>query len=157
MEKRIELPFDIIDYIARNVHSNIREIEGTLIGIIAKITLDGKPVTVDVAKEVVEGVNKVDNKPLGPEDIIHRVSSYYRLLPEDLQSKSRKHEYVLARQMAMYITKQLTGLSLKAIGKHFGGRDHTTVMHSCNTIEDYFTTDNDVKKAYKEIFNALND
>lgn len=155
IDEGIELPNDIIEYVARHVKSSIRDLEGTLIGLIARYTLDKKPLTLDLAKEVVHGSALRELKPLTIDDIKEDVATYYKLSIDLLESKSRKHEIALARQMCMYIAKQLTSLSLKSIGSHFGGRDHSTVLHSCQTIENYLVTDKAVKNAFEMLFNKL--
>jgi chromosomal replication initiator protein len=155
-DEGIELPADIIEYIARNVTNSIRELEGTLIGLIAKNTLDRRELNLDLAKEVVLGNSGKEMKPLTIEDIKKFVSDYYKMPVELLESKTRKHEVALARQMAMYLAKQLTQNSLKSIGSSFGGRDHSTVLHSCQTIENYLETDKIVKNAFKTLLEKCN-
>lgn len=154
-DEGIELPNEIVEYIARNVTQSIRELEGTLISLIAKVTLDRRDLTLDLAREVVQGVATTEPKPLTIDDIKDAVSNYYKLPIDLLESKSRKHEIALARQMAMYIAKQLTQLSLKSIGSHFGNRDHSTVLHSCQTIENYLVTDREVKNSFELLFNKF--
>ncbi|MFP4544239.1 MAG: chromosomal replication initiator protein DnaA [Candidatus Kapaibacterium sp.] len=155
MDEGIELPPDIIDYLARHVTSSIRSLEGTLISLIAKVTLDKRELSLDTAKEVVYGISALEPKSLTIDDIKDAVSSYYKIQIDMLESKSRKHEIALARQMAMYLAKQLTSMSLKSIGSTFGGRDHSTVLHSCQTIENYLVTDKSVKNACENLLNKL--
>ena len=155
IDEGIEIPVDIIEYLARYSKHNIRELEGNLISLIAKNTLDKKPLTVDLAKEVVHGAAGYEPKPLTIDDIKGVVGDYYGLEVEQMESKSRKHEIALARQMAMYIAKQLTSLSLKSIGSHFSGRDHSTVLHSRQTIENYLVTDKSVKTAFETLFKRV--
>ena len=92
---------------------------------------------------------------LNIDTIKEAVSSYYNISLSDIESKNRKHEITLARQMSMYLAKQLTQMSLKSIGANFGGRDHSTVLHSCQTIENYLVTSDGV--VYKIYFNVLKD
>ena len=155
MDEGLDLPEDTVEYLAQHVKSSIRELEGILISLIAKVTLDKRELDLDLAKEVVKGVIPQDEKPLYIDDIKEYVAKYYNLTRENLESKTRKHEIALARQMAMYLAKQLTELSLKSIGKSFGGRDHSTVLHSCATIENYLNKNNAVKKAYESLFSKL--
>ncbi len=154
-DEGIDLPVDILEFLARNITSSIRELEGVLISLIAKVTLDKRQLNMDVAKEVVYGVANVRPKTLTIDDIKDVVSAYYKIPVEILESKSRKHEIALARQMSMYLTKQLTQMSLKSIGQSFGGRDHSTVLHSCQTIENYLVTDKTVKNSYEMLFRQL--
>ena len=96
------------------------------------------------------------NRQVTIQDIILEVSDHYEFTPEILASKTRKHEVVLARQMAMYLAKKFTQLSLKSIGANFGGRDHTTVLHSCQMIENYIDTDASVKSAVEMLRRKFN-
>lgn len=154
-DEGFELPTDIIEYIARNVTSSIRELEGVLISILAKTTLDKRELSLGLAKEVVRGVAFKEPKPLTIVDIKETVSEYYKIPIDIIESKSRKHEIALARQMCMYLAKQLTNLSLKSIGANFGNRDHSTVLHSCQTIENYLVTDRKVKGSFETLLKSL--
>ena len=154
-DEGMELPIEIIEYIARHVKSSIREIEGTLISLFAKVTLDRRELNIALAREVVHGIASREPQELTVDDIKEMVSKYYKLSVDILESKTRKHEVALARQMAMYLTKKFTQLSLKSIGMHFGKRDHTTVLHSCNTIDNYLLTDKVVKSAYETLVKKL--
>ncbi len=154
-DEGIELPNDVVEFIARHVTSNIRELEGALISLIAKYSFDRKPLNVDLAKEVIIGHCSYEPTPLNIDDIKSLVSSHFKIPIEQMESKSRKHEIALARQMAMYLAKQLTDLSLKNIGNSFGGRDHSTVLHSCQAIDNYIVTDKSVKNSYEILLNKL--
>ena len=156
MEEGVDLEGDIMEYIARHVTSSVREIEGCLISLLAKVTLDNRVLTLDLAKDVVRSVTNAPNsKQLTIEDIKKEVSSYYNQEVALLSAKTRKHEVVLARQMCMYLAKQLTLMSLKSIGMHFGGRDHTTVLHSCQQILNYIDTDKKVRQDVEFLRKAL--
>jgi len=155
-DEGFEIPNDIVEYIARHVKSSIRELEGTLISLIAKVSLDSRELNLALAKEVVFGINNIEPKQLTVDDIKEIVSKYYKIPVELMISKTRKHEVALARQMAMYLTKQFTQLSLKTIGLNFGNRDHSTVLHSCQMIENYLTTDKNVRNSYEHFVNKLN-
>ncbi len=147
MEEGMDMPGDVLEYVARHVSSSVRELEGCLISLLAKVTLDHRDLTLDLAKEVVRGItNAPSSRQLTIDDIKQEVSSYYNLDITLLSAKTRKHEVVLARQMCMYLAKLLTRMSLKSIGMHFGGRDHTTVLHSCQTILNYIDTDKKVRQ-----------
>lgn len=155
LDEGIEIPNEIIEYLARYSKSNIRELEGNLISLIAKYTLDRKALTLELAKEVVHGAPGFEPKQLTIDDIKRIVSDYYDIPIDKMESKSRKHEIALSRQMSMYIAKQLTSLSLKSIGANFGGRDHSTVLHSCQTIENYLVTDKSVKNSFETLFKRV--
>lgn len=154
-DEGIELPDDVVEFIARNVTTSIRELEGTLIRLIANVTLDRKPLSIELAREVVTGLSAKEPKQLNMDDIKQIVSDYFKIPIPDMESKSRKHEIALSRQMSMYLAKQLTDASLKSIGGQFGGRDHSTVLHSCQTIENYLVTDKKIKNVYEILFNKL--
>jgi chromosomal replication initiator protein len=137
----IELPQDVVDFIAANVTSNIRELEGCLISLLARASLEGRDITLDLAREVVKVVVGDVRSPITIESIQRVVCEYFSL-PEDLlRAKTRKQEIVNARQIAMYLAKELTNSSLKTIGMHFGGRDHSTVIHAYQSVEDQMKLD----------------
>jgi chromosomal replication initiator protein len=137
----IDLPQDVIECIASNITSNIRELEGCLIGVLAKASLEGRSITVDLAREVLKVVVGDIKSPLGIETIQRVVCDFFNI-PEDLiRAKTRKQEIVNARQIAMYLAKELTNSSLKTIGLHFGGRDHSTVIHAYQSVEDQMRLD----------------
>ncbi|MBI3587430.1 MAG: chromosomal replication initiator protein DnaA, partial [Ignavibacteriales bacterium] len=136
-----ELPQDVVDFIASNVTSNIRELEGCLISLIARASLDNREINVELARDVLRMVVN-DLKPPINIDHIQRVVCTFFDIPEDLlRAKTRKQEIVSARQVAMYLAKELTNSSLKTIGLHFGGRDHSTVIHAYQSVEDRLKSD----------------
>lgn len=130
-----QLPGDVIEYIARNVTSSVREIEGCLISLLAESSLRGIPLAIDLARDVIGGIASVEEQIVTVEQIQQEVSEHFQVPVSLLTGKSRKQEIVFARQVAMYLIRELTNASLKTIGNHFGGRDHTTVMHSINIVE----------------------
>ncbi|MCX6145370.1 MAG: chromosomal replication initiator protein DnaA [Ignavibacteriales bacterium] len=145
-DNRFELPQDVVDFIAINVTSNIRELEGCLISLIARVSLDNREITVELARDVLRMVVNESKSPINIDQIQHIVCEFFDI-PEDLlRAKTRKQEVVNARQIAMYLSKELTNSSLKTIGLHFGGRDHSTVIHSCQTIHDRITSDSAFKQ-----------
>jgi chromosomal replication initiator protein len=137
----IDLSQDVVECIATNVTSNIRELEGCLISLLAKASLEGRDVNVDLAREVVRMVVGDVRSPITIETIQRTVCGYFNI-PEDLiRAKTRKQEIVSARQIAMFLAKDLTNSSLKTIGLHFGGRDHSTVIHAYQSVEDQMRID----------------
>ena len=154
-DEGFELNPEVAEYIAKHVTGNVRELEGTLIKLIAKVSLDSREMTLDLVKEVVRGIAGASARQLTMDSIALEVSSYYQVPVELLSGKTRKHEIVIARQMTMYLIKQLIGTSLKAIGGHFGGRDHTTVLHSCQTIDNYLGHDVKVRTALETLRKSL--
>lgn len=145
-DNSFELAQDVVDFIASNVTSNIRELEGCLISLIARASLDNRDITVDLAREVLRMVVNESKSPINIDQIQRTVCEFYDI-PEDLlRAKTRKQEIVNARQVAMYLSKELTNSSLKTIGLHFGGRDHSTVIHSCQSIQDRLKNDSVFKQ-----------
>lgn len=147
----IELPQEVIEFIAHNVKSNIRELEGALIRLLAHSTLHKRDIDLALAKEVLRDLMEDTKVNLTIEEI-QRIVCEYLDIPEDLvRAKTRKREVVRARQIAMYFCKDLTQHSLKTIGLHFGGRDHSTVIHANNTVEDQIETDEQFRNMVEEI------
>lgn len=137
----VDLPQDVVECVASNVTTNIRELEGCLISLLAKASLEGREINVDLAREVLKVVVGDVKSPLTIETIQHVVCEYFSI-PEDLiRAKTRKQEIVNGRQIAMYLAKELTNSSLKTIGLHFGGRDHSTVIHAYQSVEDQMKID----------------
>src|SRR5690606_21678518 len=132
---------EVLDYIATHVKSNIRELEGALIKLQAQTALSRGEIDLGLAREVLRDLIKEDRVNLTVEEI-QRVVCDYLKIPEDLvRARTRKREVVQARQIAMWFSKQLTSHSLKTIGLHFGGRDHSTVIHGIQSVEDQMDTD----------------
>jgi chromosomal replication initiator protein len=151
----IELPQDVVECIASNVTSNIRELEGCLIGLLAKSSLEGREITVDLAREVLRVVVGDVKSPITIETIQRVVCEYFSLPDDLIRAKTRKQEIVNARQIAMYLAKELTNSSLKTIGLHFGGRDHSTVIHAYQSVEDQMRLDSKFQATVQQIRRKL--
>jgi len=137
----IDLSHEVVEFIAANVTSNIRELEGCLISLLARASLESRPINLQLAKDVVRSIIGEVRTHITIEEI-QRVVCEHLKIPEDLlRAKTRKQEVVNARQIAMYLSKELTNSSLKTIGLHFGGRDHSTVIHAYQTVEDGMNLD----------------
>jgi len=150
-ENKLTLPKDIINLFATNITSNIRELEGSLIRLLAKSSLDGKDITLDLAKNVLKDLSLGKKKDISIEEIQRIVCDHYSI-PEDLiRAKNRKKEVAQARQISMYISKNMTNSSHKTIGLHFGGRDHSTVVHAIQTIAKASKTDKKIKNDLKAL------
>ncbi len=150
-EDRIDLPQDVIEFIAANVTSNIRELEGCLIGLLAKASLENKEINLDLAKDVLRTVVGNIKYYITIEGIQRTVCEFFDLAEDLLRAKTRKQEVVIARQIAMYLAKELTNSSLKTIGLHFGGRDHSTVIHAYQSVEDQMKT----SEKYRDMVNQI--
>lgn len=147
---------EILEYIATNITSNIRELEGCLIKLLACVSLNSNEITYELAKKTVKEI-ATDRKTttLTIETITRVVCEHLGVAENKIRDKTRKKEIVLARQIAMYLAKSLTLSSLKTIGLHFGGRDHSTVIHACNSIEEHKLTDVSFGKVLDEIKNKV--
>jgi chromosomal replication initiator protein len=147
----IELPDEVVEFISHNVDTNIRELEGALISMLARISLDKREPDIDMAKEVLKNFVKRISSEVTIESIQKLVAEYYSVAVDQLKSATRKREITQARQISMYFAKKYTNNSLKSIGSHFGGRDHSTVIHSCTTVKDLIDTDKKIKKEVDEL------
>ena len=147
----IQMPDDVIEYVAANVTSNIRELEGSLISILAKGSLSNRDITVDLAKEVIRNLAVTRKAAVTVIDIQKIVAAVFDVNEESLRGKTRKQEIVIARQTAMYLTKELTQLPLKTIGSHFGGRDHSTVIYACQIVSGLLSNDERFREKYNNI------
>jgi len=147
----INLSREIVEYIAQNISSNIRELEGCLIKLLANSSLNSKEIDFELVKKTVREVSTNKQVNISVELITKVVCEYFGVEENKLREKNRKKEVVLARQVAMYLSKQLTKSSLKNIGLHFGGRDHSTVIHSQTSIEELALKD----PKMKEILDSL--
>ena len=147
----LEMPKDVVKYIAYNISTNVRELEGALISLLAQSSLNRKEIDLDLAKKVLKNFVKTSSKEITIDAIQKMVCDYFDVSYEKLLQKTRKREIVQARQITMYLAKTFTKNSLKTIGEHFGGRDHTTVIHSCQTVKDLMDTDSLFKESVMEL------
>ena len=146
--ERISIPDSVLHYIAERSESNIRELEGALTRVNAMAQLSGGAITLDMAQETMDKIVAVDApKTITPESIMNDVSEYFHVSPGDILSARRNREIATARQVAMYLIRERTQLSTTRIGDFFGGRDHTTVMHACEKIEDMIKTSDEIRRA----------
>ena len=134
--ENIQVPDDVLQLIAGKIDSNIRELEGCLTRLVAYSTLVREPITMDLCEQALKEIfDQNRQKQITAELIMDVVSDYYGVTLSDLTGPTRKREITVPRQVAMYLTREMTGMSLPQIGNVFGGRDHTTVLHSCKTVE----------------------
>ena len=151
----IEMPDDVIEYIATHISENIRELERALISLLAQSTLNRKEITLDLAKEMIDKLIKNTKREVSIDYIQKVVCSYFDIGVEMLQSKTRKREIVQARQVAMYFSKSLTKSSLATIGAQIGGKDHATVLHACKTVNNLMDTDKHFRTQIEDIEKKL--
>ena len=147
---------EVMGYIATKIKSNIRELEGALIRIIAYSSLTNREVTVDLASEALKDIiSKKQGKHITIDIIQDVVSSYFNLRVEDLKSQRRTRNVAYPRQIAMYLSRKLTDMSLPKIGEEFGGRDHTTVIHAYEKISENLKTDDSLQHTVNDITKKL--
>jgi chromosomal replication initiator protein len=151
----IEMPEDVIEYIATHISDNIRELEGALISLLAQSTLNKKEITLDLAHEMIDKLIKNTKREISIDYIQKVVCNYFNIAVDQLQSKTRKREIVQARQVAMYFSKTLTKASLANIGSQIGGKDHATVLHACKTVNNLLETDKRFRLQVDEIEKKL--
>lgn len=151
----IELPFDVLEFICYNIKSNIRELEGILVSLIAQSSLNERKIDLALTKEVVQKFVAQISKEITIDSIQDLVADHFSLDVDIIQSKSRKRNIVTARQLAMFFVKKHTNHSLKTIGKAFGGRDHSTVIYSCRTVNDLIDSDKSFQLIVEELEKKL--
>lgn len=156
-DENIDIDDDILTYIASKIKSNVRELEGIITRLSAMTKLSNETITQSLAEEVIKIIG-VDSKKSKPqiETVIVETAGYFNLDPKLLKSNSRKKEIALARQIAMYISRHILDMSLPKIGEEFGGRDHSTVMHSVEKIEKERETNSYIDNIIKEVTNTIN-
>jgi len=142
----VPLPDNVAMFMAGRIKSNIRELEGSLIRLIAYASLTGREISLDLAHEVLRNVLEQDERAITIESIQKHVADYYQLKPSELKSKNNSKSVAMPRQVAMYLCKSLTHASLPEIGKSFGGKHHSTVIHSIKKVEDLRKRDHDFNK-----------
>jgi chromosomal replication initiator protein len=137
----IEIPQDVVEYLAYSIDTNVRELEGVIISLIAQSSLNRKEIDLELAKQALSNIVQDIDVEVNIDYIQKYVSNYFGVSIELLKAKTRKREIVVARQVAMYLAKEYTNMSLKSIGFHFGNRDHSTVIHAISTVNDMMDTD----------------
>ncbi len=135
------LPPQVLEFLAHRITSNVRELEGALNRVLAFSSLVGRPITIETTQEVLQDLLRSNDRRVTIEDIQKRVAQHYNIRLADMHSSRRARAVARPRQVAMYLAKQLTSRSLPEIGRKFGGRDHTTVMHAVKKIEELRTSD----------------
>ncbi len=151
----IELPGEVIEYVAHNIDNNVRELEGAMVSLLAQSTLNKKEIDLNLAKSMLKNFIKNASKEISMEYIQNLVCEYFEVPIEMVKSKTRKREIVQARQISMYLAKLHTKTSLKSIGSFFGGRDHSTVIYACQTVDDLIDTDKKFKAYVADIQKKL--
>jgi len=154
--ENLQVPNEVMVYIADKIRSNIRELEGALIRVMAFASLSSIPITAEVAVEALKDIIPTNNtKQITIEIIQEIVARFFNLSPNDFKAKKRTRAVAFPRQIAMYLSRQLTDSSLPKIGDEFGGRDHTTVMHAHDKITQALINDQLLEKKVNEIIQRI--
>jgi len=153
--ERVQLPDDVAEFIARSIKSNIRELEGALIRLMAYSSLTGIEINHSTAQQVLKNIIETQDKKITIEQIQKRVGEHFGMRAQDLKIRSNSKVIAFPRQVAMFLVKQLTTASLPEIGKQFGGKHHTTVLHSINKIETLRQVDKDLNKTINRLLDSF--
>ena len=137
----VAIPHKVLEFLAHRISSNVRELEGALTRITAHATLVGRPVTLESAQELLRDLLRANDRRVTIEEIQKRVAEHFNIKLADMQSPRRARSVARPRQIAMFLAKRLTTRSLPEIGRKFGGRDHTTVMHAVKKVEELSAAD----------------
>jgi chromosomal replication initiator protein len=152
---RLQIRDDVLEFIASNVRSNIRELEGSLIRLLAFSSLTDSEIDVDLAREVLKDFLKHSDKVISIEHIQRVVADHYGIPEEAMKVRKRTSSLAFPRQVAMYLARELTSMAYSEIGSRFGGRDHTTVMHACEKISEAREQDPEIRRVLQRLLSTL--
>ena len=152
---QVHLPSESAFFIAERIRSNVRELEGALKRVIANSNFTGEPISNEQVRDSLRDLIAIQDRQIGVDNIQKTVADYYKIRLGDLHSKTRTRSIARPRQVAMALAKELTNHSLPEIGKSFGGRDHTTVLHACRKIEELKESNRDVREDYNNLLRLL--
>ncbi|MCB1827182.1 MAG: chromosomal replication initiator protein DnaA [Coxiellaceae bacterium] len=152
---KVHLPHEVAFFIAKNIRSNVRELEGALKRVVANAQFTGQPITVEFTRDALKDLLTLQAKLVTIDNIQRTVAEYYKIKVSDILSKRRSRSIARPRQIAMALAKELTSHSLPEIGDAFGGRDHTTVLHACRKIKELVETTLDIQEDYKNLLRIL--
>jgi len=153
--EELDVSDDVLDFIANQPFKNIRDLEGTLIRLLAYASLNNKEISIGLTKEVLKDIVPIQNKIITADDIKNTVAEYFNINSADLETKKRNQDISTPRQIAIYLIRELTDYSLPMIGRLFGGRDHSTIIHSYDKIKKEIESNETVKAAVEEITNKI--
>jgi chromosomal replication initiator protein len=151
----LKIPADVIQFIAQTANGSVRDLEGVINGLMAYSIVYNSSVDMRLAERVIKRAVKVDNHPLTVDDILEKVCDHYGVAQQHVFSKSRKRDYVLVRQVSMYLAQKYTKMPASRIGQLIGGRDHSTVLHSCSTVEQRLKVDKSFSAEISSIENSF--
>lgn len=151
----LKFPEDVISFIAEHVNASIRDLEGIVVSIMAHSTINSTDIDINLARRIVGDFSNYEKRTVTIEEIIKKVSDYYGVETEAINTRSRKREVVLVRQVSMFLAKKYLDLSTSKIGQYVGNRDHATVLHACKTVTNLADTDKQFRSELKDIENSL--
>lgn len=151
----LEIPHDVVCYIAENANGSVRDLEGVVNSLMAYSVVYNKKIDMEFAESILKRSVKMDNHPLTVDEIVEKVCDYYHVSAEEVGGKSRKRNLVVARQVSMYLAQKHTRMPAARIGKLIAGRDHSTVLHSCEKVEEKIKTDNKFSEEIANIENSF--
>ena len=151
----LQIPEDVIQFIAETANGSVRDLEGVINSLMAYSIVYNSKVDMRLAERVIKRAVKVDNHPLTIDDILEKVCGHYNVTQQNVFSKSRKRDYVIVRQVSMYLAQKYTKMPASRIGQLIGGRDHSTVIHSCSTIEQRLKVDKSFSAELRSIENSF--
>ncbi len=151
----LKIPEDVIQYIAETANGSVRDLEGVINSLMAYSIVYNSNIDMRLAERIIKRAVKVDNKPLTIDDILEKVCSHYNVTQQQVFSRSRKRDYVLVRQISMYLAQKYTKMPASRIGQLIGGRDHSTVVHSCSAIEERLKVDKTFLAEFSSIENSF--
>ena len=151
----VEINDEVIEFVAKNINTNVRELEGAIVSLIAQSSFNKVDISIELAKDVINKFVKNNKKEVSIEYIQKVVSDYFQMDIQTLQSKTRKRHIVQARQIAMYFAKKFTKASLASIGSQIGRRDHATVLHACKTVDNLSFTDKQFRTYVEDLNQKL--
>ncbi len=140
-QEKVDLPMDVVYFLANSIKSNIRELEGAMIRLGAYGNLMGKPITIEVARNLLSDLMPLSRETISVDRILQEVSEYFKVLPKEIRSKKRHKTLVTARHVAVYLIRELTQKSYPEIGRELGGRDHSTAIYSFKMVEEKLESD----------------
>ena len=151
----VQLSDDVLHFLATRIKTNFRELEGALISLVANATLAHKEITIELAEHITEKIVGEQQNDVTIDKVQKVVCDYFNITRDDLLSKTRKRQIVQARQIAMYMSRNLISCSLSTIGSEIGGKDHATVLHACTTVSDLMSTDKTFRQYVTDIEKML--
>lgn len=152
---KVKIPYEVAFFIAKHIQSNVRELEGALKRVIANAHFTGQDITIDFAREALKDLLALQAKLVSIDNIQKTVAEYYKIRISELLSKKRNRSLARPRQIAMALAKELTNHSLPEIAEHFGGRDHTTVLHACSKVKELIAADLTIAEDYRNLLRIL--